>query len=62
MTKNKDKKKSPISKAVFVAVMLLATTLLFPRIQEIKDGGSVIYESICSGLIFEINCHHILLK
>lgn len=39
-------------------ILVLCVVLLFPRIQEIKDGGSVIYESICSGLIYRVEKRH----
>ena len=58
MTKNKDKKKSPISKAVIVAVLLLAVIVLFPRRKDLLDGGTVRYSSIGMGAIYEIECRH----
>lgn len=58
MTKNKDKKKSPISKAVIVAVLLLAALVLFPRRKDLLDGGTVSYSSIGMGAVYEIECRH----
>jgi hypothetical protein len=58
MTKNKDKKKSPISKAVIVAVLLLAVIVLFPRRKDLLDGGTVRYSSIGMGAVYEIECRH----
>lgn len=58
MTKNKDKKKSPISKAVFVAVLFLAVIVLFPRRKDLLDGGTVRYSSIGMGAVYEIECRH----
>ena len=58
MTKNKDKKKSPISKAVIVAVLLLAVIVLFPRRKDLLDGGTVSYSSIGMGAVYEIECRH----
>jgi len=58
MTKNKDRKKSPISKAVIVAVLLLAVIVLFPHRQCMLDGGTVRYSSIGMGAIYEVECRH----
>ena len=58
MTANKDKKKSPISKAVIVAVLFLAVIVLFPRRKDLLDGGTVRYCSIGRGAVYEIECRH----
>ena len=50
------KRKVPLFTVVLCVVLLCV--LLFPRTQEIKDGGSIIYESICSGLIYRIEKRH----
>lgn len=58
MTKTNDKKKSPISKAVIVAVFLLAVIVLFPRRKDLLDGGTVRYSSIGMGTVYEVECRH----
>lgn len=55
---NEKERKRKLSLSTIVICVALICVLLFPRIQEIKDGGSIIYESICSGLIYRVEKRH----
>ena len=58
MTKTRDKKISAVAIIVIVAVLLLATIVLFPRRKCLLDGGTVRYLSIGRGAVYEVECRH----
>ena len=58
MTGNNDKKRSPVVKIVFVAILFLAAIVLFPRRKDLLDGGTVRYFSIGKGAVYEVECRH----
>lgn len=47
-----------IVSALIIAFVLLDIVVLFPRITKKEDGGTVIYRSIGSGFIYEVERRH----
>ena len=44
--------------AIVIAFVLCDIIILYPRITKLEDGGTVIYQSIGSGFVYEVERRH----